>query len=156
MSVPPIDAELALAEVQARRAQVIDHNLTPPWFWPSLGGLIVLFVAAVESEVPWLVAAGSVVYGVGLAVLIALVIRRVRVQVRPELLGVRGFLTIVGFAGGLVALGLGVGLTLDALDAPWPATIACVPVAAGLAVGGPRLIRHLRTVMMSRPAPGPQ
>ncbi|GIE94271.1 hypothetical protein [Paractinoplanes rishiriensis] len=151
MTIPPIDAELALAEVQARRAQVIDNNLTPPWFWPSLGGLILLFVAAVESEVPWLVATGSIVYGVGLAVLIALVVRRVRVQIRPELLGVRGFLTIFGFAAGLVVAGLAVGLTLEALDVPWPATLACLPVAAGLAFGGPRLIRHLRTLMLDGP-----
>ena len=152
--IPPIDAELALAEVQARREQVVDNNLVPSWFWLSLGGLMVLFVAAVESSAPWLVVVGSVGYAAGLAGLIVAVVRRGRVQVRPELLGVRGGLAIAAFALGLVALGVGLGFALDALGVPWPATLGCLPVAAGLAAGGPRLMSHLRGLMLSRPLAG--
>lgn len=154
--IPPIDAELALAEVQIRREQVIDTNLVPSWFWPSLGGLVLVFVAAVESMMTWLIVVGTVIYAIGLATLVITVVRRARVQVSRELLGLRGFLAIVGFALGLVAVGVGLGLTLDAAGAPWPATISCLPVALGLAVGGPLLMAHLRRIMLSRPLGGPR
>ena len=154
--VPPVDAELALAEVRARREQVVVANLVPSWFWPAIGGLILMFVAAVESDVRWLTAVGSIAYVLGLATVILLVVRQGKVQVRTDLLGVRGGLTIAGFTLALVAAGLGVGFALEALGVPWPATIACVPVAAGLVVGGPRLTAHLRRLMLSRPLAGPR
>ncbi len=152
--IPPIDAELALAEVHLRREQVIDSNLVPGWFWSSIGGLMVLFVAAVESGRPLLVAVGSVLYALGLAGLIVAVVRRSPVQVRNDLLGVRGALVIAGFTLVLVAAGLGLGFGLEALGVPWPATIACLPVAAALAVGGPRLMAYLRRLMLARPPAG--
>ncbi|MFC7533900.1 hypothetical protein [Actinoplanes sp. GCM10030250] len=152
--IPPVDAEIALAEMQARRAQVVDTNLVPPWFWYSIGGLMVLFVAAVESEINWLVAAGSVVYALGLGALIFAVVRKARVQVRPELIGVRGALAITAFTVVLVATGVALGFTLEALGVPLPATLGCLPVAVGLALGGPRLMAYLRRVMLSRPLGG--
>ena len=152
--IPAIDAELALAEVHARREQVIGSNLVPGWFWPSIGGLMVLFVGAVESDVAWVVAVGTLIYVLGLGALIVAVVRRARVQVRPELLGTRGGLAIAGFALGLVAVGLALGFGLQALGVPYPATVAVVPVAVALAVGGPRLMAYLRRLMLSRPLGG--
>ncbi|WP_239117882.1 hypothetical protein [Paractinoplanes ferrugineus] len=154
MSIPPIDAELALAEVRSRRAQVVDANLVPGWFWPAVGGLMLMFVAAVESGRPAVVAAGSVGYALGLAGLILAVLRRARVQVRSQLIGARGGLAIAAFTLVLVAVGVGLGLALAAAGVPWPATIGCVPVAAGLAFGGPVLMSYLRRVMLSRPLAG--
>ena len=153
-NVPPVDAELALAEIRARRTQVVDENLVPHWFWTSIGSLMLLFVAAVESHRPPLVAAGSILYAAGLATLIAALVRRARVQVRPELLGVRGGLAITVFTLVLVSAGLALGFSLDALGVPWPATLGCVPVALGLAAGGPALMSHLRHLMLSRPLTG--
>ena len=150
----PIDAELALAEVRARREQVIVSNLVPDWFWVAIAALMLAFVAAMESDRTWLVATGTVIYVVGLAALIVSVVRRARVQVRPELLGARGGLAIAGFTPVLVAAGVALGLALDAAGIPWPATIACLPVAAGLAFGGPRLMAYLRRLMLSRPLAG--
>ncbi|MEU4422860.1 hypothetical protein AB0F81_19705 [Actinoplanes sp. NPDC024001] len=154
MTIPPIDAELALAEMQARRAQVVDSNLVPSWFWFSIGGLMVLFVAAVESEIGWLVATGSVVYALSLSALILAMVRKAKVQVRPDLLGVRGGLAIAAFTLSLVALGLVLGFLLEELGVPMPGTLACVPVALGLAAGGPLLMTHLRRLMLSRPLAG--
>ena len=150
----PIDAERALAEMHSRREQVIGSNLVPNWFWMSIAALMVTFVAAVESHRGWLVATGSAIYVLGLAALIGTVARRARVQVRTELLGVRGALAIAGFTVTLVAAGVGLGLALDAAGVPWPATIACLPVAAGLVFGGPRLMAYLRRLMLSRPLAG--
>lgn len=150
-NIPPIDAELALAEVHARREQVVGSSVVPSWFWSAVGGLILVFVAAIESRRPVLVATGTAVYAVGLATLIIAVVRRSHVQVRPALLGVRGGLSIAGFALSLVAVGLALGFTLQALGVRMPATIACVPVALAMAVGGPRLMGYLRRLMLSRP-----
>ena len=149
-NIPPIDAELALAEVHARREQVVS-NLIPSWFWSAVGGLILVFVAALESHRPWAVAIGTAVYAVGLFTVIRTVVGRTRAQVRPALLGARGGLAIAGFTAILVGAGLALALTLQALGVPMPATIGCVPVAVAMAVGGPRLMAHLRRVMLSRP-----
>lgn len=154
MTIPPTDAELALAEVRTRREQVVDANLVPTWFWPSIAGLMLVFVAAVESRRPLVVAVGSIGYALGLAALIVAVVRRSRVQVRTSLLGARGAVAIAVFALVLVAAGIGLGLLLAAAGAPWPATLACTPVALAMAVGGPRLMTHLRRLMLSRPLAG--
>jgi hypothetical protein len=150
----PIDAELALAEVRARRSQVIDANTIPDWFWSALGVLIVLFVAAVESRRPWWIGIGSSVYAIGLTTTLLLVIRQNRVQLRPALIGASGLAAIMGFTLALVAIGVGLGLRLDAAGFRWPATISVIPVAIGLAAGGPLLMRHLRRLMRSRPLAG--
>lgn len=152
--IDPIDAELALAEVRARRSQVIGANLVPGWFWPSIAVLLLLFVGAVESGRPWLVAIGSITYAVGLAALILSLVLRSRVQVRNDLLGVRGAVAIAVFTLVLVAAGVGLGFTLEALGVPAPAVVACVPVAAGLAFGGPVLMSYLRKLMLARPLAG--
>jgi hypothetical protein len=154
MSIPPVDAELALAEIQARRSQVVDANLVPTWFWPGVGGLMVGFVLAVETAVPWIVATGSVLYALGLSALILAVVRASRVQVRFELIGTHGMAAIAAFALTLVAIGIGLGFGLEALGVPFPATLACVPVALGMAFGGPRLMAYLRRVMLTRPLAG--
>ncbi|SDT32771.1 hypothetical protein [Actinoplanes derwentensis] len=154
MSIPPNDAALALAEMQARREQVVDTNLVPNWFWSAVGVLMILFVAAIESEIPWLIAVGSMTYALGLGAVIIAVVRKAKVQVRYELIGPRGILTILGFAAVLIALGLALGFTLDARDVPFAATVAIVPVAVGMALGGPRLMSHLRGLMLSRPLAG--
>jgi hypothetical protein len=151
MSIPPVDAELALAEIQARRAQVVDSNLVPRWFWPGVSGLMLAFVLAVETGIAWIVATGSILYALGICALIIAMVRHSRVQVRNSLIGFTGGLAIAGFTLSLVTLGIGLGLTLDALGVPFPATLACVPVALGMAFGGPRLMTHLRRVMLTRP-----
>jgi hypothetical protein len=76
------------------------------------------------------------------------------VQVRPSLIGIEGLLAIFGFTIVLVGIGVGLGLGLEAAGVGWPATLAVIPVAFGLAVGGPRLMGFLRRLMRSRPLAG--
>ncbi|BBH70358.1 hypothetical protein ACTI_70430 [Actinoplanes sp. OR16] len=154
MSIPPVDAELALAEIHARRAQVVDTNLVPVWFWRAIAALMIAFIAAVETGVTWIVATGTIAYALGLTALIIAVVRHARVQVRTGLIGVRGGLAIAVFTLTLVAIGIGLGFGLEALGVPFPATLAGIPVALGLALGGPRLMAHLRRVMLARPLAG--
>lgn len=154
MDTSPADAKLALAEVQARRAQVVDTNLVPRWFWPAISALMLLFVGAVETGTGLFVAIGTMVYALGLAAVLLTVVRKARVQVRFALLGRRGLAAILGFAAGLAVLGVGLGLLLAALSAPAPALLATLPVVLGLIVGGPRLTAYLRGRMLSGPPAG--
>jgi peptidoglycan/LPS O-acetylase OafA/YrhL len=154
MEIPPTDAELALAEMRSRREQVVDTNLVPTWFWVAVSALMLLFVAAIESRVGWVIAAATLVYTLGLGAVILALVRKARVQVRQTLIGTRGIATILGFAAVLVAAGVGLGFTLEALSVPFPATLAILPVALGLVLGGPRLMSHLRKLMLSRPLAG--
>ncbi len=111
-------------------------------------------VAALETGVTALVAAGTAIFVIGLSAVVVAVARRARVQVRPDLLGARGGLAIAGFTLTIVALAIGLAFGLQALGVPRPGTIACAAVALALVAGGPRLTAYLRRVMLSRPARG--
>jgi hypothetical protein len=155
MEIPPHEAEQALAEIQARRERVIDANLVPNWFWWATAGLMLVFVAAMESQRPGLMIAGAIGYPIGMAVLIVALVRRSRLQVQNQLIGVRGGLVIAAFTLVLSGGGVALGLWLETLGAPAPATLGCVPVAAALAFGGPALMSYLRKLMLSHPMARP-
>lgn len=154
MDIPPIDAELALAEMRARREQVVDTNLVPDWFWRATGALMLAFAAAMESGLAWLMAVGALVFTLGVGAALLALFRRSRLQVRQDLLGAWGILAIVAFSLVLTAVGVGLGLTLEAMSVPFPAALGVLPVAAGLAFGGPALMSYLRKLMLSRPLAG--
>ena len=67
---------------------------------------------------------------------------------REQVVGSKAFTLVV------VGAGLSLAVTLEARGVPWPATIACVPVALALAAGGPMLMACLRRLMLSRPIAG--
>ncbi|MFI7215891.1 hypothetical protein [Micromonospora maritima] len=141
----------ALTEIHARRAQAIDATLVPFWYWPAVGGLTVVFTAAVESGKPWLVAAGSVAFALGLAAVVGRVALRHPAQVRSSLLGLRGVIAIFGWVLGLVALGLATGFAADSAGLGYPGTAGAAATAAAMTATGPWLMRHLRGVMATRP-----
>jgi hypothetical protein len=154
MMTTPSDAQRALAEVRARREQVVNGPLLPPWYWSALGALMLVFVGGVESKIPWAVGVGVAVFAVGLVALVLGVVRRTPVQVHRSLLGARGVLTIVGYALALSAIGVGLGLGLQTAGVQRPATIGIGAVAVLLAATGPLLMRHLRRLMSARPVGG--
>ncbi|WBB66928.1 hypothetical protein [Micromonospora sp. WMMD812] len=153
-ALTPAAAADALAEIHARRDQAISATLVPAWYWPALGVLIVAFTAAVETERPWLVAAGSVGYAIGLSALVAWVALRHRAQVRTSLLGIRGAAVILVYVLGLVALGLVTGFAAESAGLGWPATLGTAATAGAMTATGQPLMRYLRRVMISRPIGG--
>ena len=153
--IPPHSAAAALADVRARRDQATTAALTPFWFWPLLGVLIVVFIAALEAHRPWLTPVGAILAGVGQATLINVLVLRSRAQIRYVLLGVRGARAIGAFAATVAGLGIATAVALQALNIPWPVTIAGSTVAIALTIGGPLLMRHLRRLVNSRPIGGP-
>jgi hypothetical protein len=150
-SIPPDAAAAALADVRARREQATNAALTPFWFWPLLGALTVVFIAAMEVNRSWLTPVGAILACAGHAVLINTLVLRSRAQIRYSLLGVRGARAIGGFAAALAGLGIATAIALHALNIPWPATIAGSTVAVALTIGGPLLMRHLRRLVNSSP-----
>ena len=142
-------AAQALAQIRNRREQVIDTATIPAWYWWLVGGSNVLLGAAVESHRPAFVAAGSVVFAVGLLAGTAWVVRRaIRVKVRTDLLGVRGLGLILGFVAVTVAVALSVSFSLEGAGVAYPATWGELAGAVCLVVGGPLLMRALRQVMV--------
>ncbi|MEW2445759.1 hypothetical protein [Micromonospora marina] len=141
----------ALTEIHTRRVQAINATLVPLWYWPAVGGLTVALTAAVESGRPWLVAAGSVVFALGLAAVVGRVAWRHRAQVRSSLLGLRGVSAIFGWALGLVALGLATGFAAESAGLAYPGTAGAAATAGAMTATGPWLMRHLRGVMAARP-----
>jgi hypothetical protein len=145
--IRPNEAAAALEEVRLRHEQVFNTRPFPGWFWPALGGLNIAFTGAIEVGHPVVVAAGAVAFTAGLGGLIVVLIRRRPLQLRSDLLGARGGMTIGGFVAALVGLGLGLAFGLQAAGAPLPGTIANVAVALAMVVFGPVLGRRLQRIM---------
>ena len=152
--IPAADAARALDSVRAGRDKVIATDLIPDWYWPSLGGLIVMFVASIESGRDWIVIVGSLLFAVGMGALLGAIVQRRPVRLNAALLGLRGALTIAGYTVALVAIGLGAAFGLSVGGVGWPGTIAVVVVAALMTATGPVLVRHLRRLMLARPLGG--
>jgi len=149
--IRPDEAAQALAQVRARQEQVIDVAGIPIWYWWLIGGLMVVFTAAVESGVRAYIGIGTAVFVVGLVAGTGWVIRKaLRVQVRNDLLGFKGVGLILGFVAVTVAVSLGVGFGLQAAGVGHPATWGNATAAVMLVVGGPWLGRALRRVMLER------
>ncbi len=152
--IPAADAARALDEVRAGRDRVITTDLIPDWYWPSLGGLIVMFVASVESGRAWIVILGSLLFAAGMGALLAAIVQRRPLQLNAAMVGPRGALTIAGYTVALVAIGLGGALALELAGVGWPGTIAVAVVAVLMTATGPILVRHLQRLMLARPLGG--
>lgn len=152
--ISPAAAADALAEIHARRDQVVTATLVPAWYWPATGGLIVAFTAAVETDRPWVLAVGSVGYALGLGALVAWVVRRHRAQARTALLGVRGVAAIMVYVLCLIALGLVTGFAVESAGLDWPATLGAAVTAGAMTATGQPLMAYLRRLMSARPIGG--
>ncbi|NUT37056.1 MAG: hypothetical protein HOV79_28705 [Hamadaea sp.] len=149
--IRPDEAAAALAQIRDRQEQVIDVAMIPVWYWWLVGGLIVLLGAAVESGDGVYIGVGTGVFVLGLVSGTLWVVRRgLRVQVRNELLGVRGIGVILTFVAVTVGVSLGVGFGLEAAGVAYPATWGNATAALMLVVGGPLLNRALRRIMLDR------
>jgi hypothetical protein len=152
--IPPADAARALAEIDARRDQVVTASTgLPAWHLPSLGVAAIGFVAGLETERLWLMPAASMVVAVGAIAFVVSLARRGVAQGPSPLFGVRDLLAIVTALMIMpLILGIGVGVGLHAAGTPVPATLGAVAGALTLSVAGPLLTRHLRRRLTRLPA----
>jgi hypothetical protein len=153
---PPREAAEALAQIRQRQEQVIERALTPTWFWWAIGLLVVGFSTAVETGDGLVIGIGTTVFVLGLCTAVgAVVVRSVRhAQPRSTLIGNAGALAIAGFVLGVLAVSLPVSFAFHALGTPYPGTWGSLVCAVLLGVGGPVLMRRLRTTMLDRAATG--
>ncbi|HWO67848.1 MAG TPA: hypothetical protein VNO31_48215 [Umezawaea sp.] len=153
---PPSEAAEALAEIRQRHEQVLDRSLTPNWFWWAVGLLVVGFSAAVETDIGLVIGIGTAVFVLGLCAAVGVVVVRTmrHAQPRSELLGNAGALQIAGFVLGVLVVTLPVALVLGALDTPHAGTWSSLVCAVLMIVGGPLLMRRVRTTMLDRATKG--
>jgi hypothetical protein len=152
--IPPADAARALAEIEARRDQVVTATTRlPAWYLPLLGVGFVGIVAGFETEWTWLMpAANTLTFVIATAFVVSLA-RRGVAQGPSPLFGVRDVLAIVMALVVIpLILGLGVGLGLYAAGVPVPATLGTAAGALAFSVAGPLAMRHLRRRLTRLPA----
>lgn len=150
MTIHPDEAARSLAEVRERQSRALAAGLIPRWYWWAIALLITLFCAGIESERPALIAATVVVFVLGVATAVFIVVTRAKAQMRHDLLGPRFAVAIAGFVLGAVAVTLGVALALQAADVGYPATLASLVNVAILVIGGPILMRKLHALAAAR------
>jgi hypothetical protein len=152
----PDDAARALDEIDQRTEQVIEHSLTPWWFWWAVAGLMVELSAAVESREPVVIGVGTAVFVLGVLVVTGWVVVGTLRHAKPrtDLLGLAGVLAILGFVAVVVATTLPTAFLLEASGVRYPATLSMILSGALLVVGGPVLMRLLRQIMLASRAGG--
>jgi hypothetical protein len=150
----PGEAAQALDEIQRRQRQVIDLATIPAWYWWVVGGLMVVLGAGVDARTPVAVGVTVCVFVLGMLAATGWVVGRAfrHAQLRNGLLDGRGVAGILGFVLVIVAGTLGIAFGLRAAGVSHPATLACLAGGLAMGVGGPMLMRFLRTIMLGNRA----
>jgi hypothetical protein len=144
------EAAKELAEIERRRAGVIDATLVPRWYWWAVGLLVIPLGAAADLHERRAAPLVAIVIALVIAALtVWMITGRYRgARIRPATLGSRGPLYIVGYVWLVVGTSLLVALGLQVERMPYPATLATILAAAMLIVGGPILMSSLRNAMV--------
>jgi hypothetical protein len=148
------DAAQALAEIQKRQQQVIDQATVPGWYWWSVGALMVVLAAGVDTRTPAALGGAVAVFVIGLLSVTGIVVRSqfLQARLRNGLLDGRGVVAILGFVALIVGCTLGLAFGLRAAGVAYPATLACVVGGTAMGLGGPILMRTLRRIMLGNRA----
>ena len=153
----PDEAARALAEIQQRQQQVIDLATLPGWYWWTIGGLMVVLAAGVDTGNRGVIAVAVGVFLLGLLGSTGWILGGYRhAPLRTGLLDQRGVLAILGFTAAVVGVTLGIAFTLRATGVAHPATLACLVGGIMMGAGGPPLARLLRRIMLSNRAGFPR
>ena len=148
------DAAQALTEIQRRQQQVIDQATVPGWYWWSVGALMVILAAGVDTRTPATLGGAVAVFVIGLLSATGIVVRSqfLQARLRNGLLDGRGVVAILGFVALIVGCTLGLAFGLRAAGVPYPATLACAAGGTAMGLGGPILMRTLRRIMLGNRA----
>lgn len=146
----PAEAAQALADIRLRQQQVIDLAMIPAWYWWTVGGLMVVLGAGVDSHAPAAIGLTVSVFVAGLLAATGWVVGRAfrHAQLRNGLLDGRGVLAILGFVALIAGGTIGLAFWLRSAGVPQPATWACAAGGVVMGLGGPLLMRGLRAIML--------
>ena len=147
-------AAQALADIQARQQQVIDQAQVPSWYWWAVGALMVVLAVGVDIRTPAALGTAVPVFVVGLLAATGVAVRGQfrHARLRNGLLDGRGVAAILGFVALIAGGTLGLAFALRAAGVSYPATPACLACGLAMGVGGPRLMRALRRIMLGNRA----
>jgi hypothetical protein len=142
------EARAALATVEQSRQRVIDEIDMPRWYWWGLAlGWIALAVIA-DLGYPWLTLVATFVFGAAHAMAFGRLQAGRRgtgqLSVRLETAGWYAPVVIIGSLLGLAAVTVAGALLAHADGAEHPVTVASIPVAVAILLGGPTLMAAIR------------
>lgn len=115
-------------------------------------------IAGVDTRTPAALGTAVPVFVVGLLSATGLAVRGQfrSARLRNGLLEGRGVAAILGFVALIVGGTLGIAFALRAARAPYPAMLACLAGGLAMGLGGPRLMRALRQIMLGNRAGSPR
>ncbi len=156
-AIEPGDAGTALTEIGRRQDQVIEAALVPPWYWWAVAVASVFLGVIVDGRAATAIGLAAAIYAVGVAILTVWVILGGggRVKVHEGLLGPEAAGLIVGFVAIVVTGTIALAFALEAMGVAQAGTLSTFACGVALVVGGPALMRRLRTVMLRHRA-GPR
>jgi hypothetical protein len=147
------DAQAALIAAESARAHVVDEIDMPQWYWWALaGGWIGLGVIA-DVGPPWLSVVATFVFSAAHATAFGRVAggrKSDQLMVSAATAGRTGTLAVLGCLIALGVLTVAAAVLVSADGANHPATIASVPVAIVIVLGGPVLMRIVRLTVARR------
>lgn len=142
------EASSALAVAEQVRRRVVDEIAIPMWYWASLAvGWVALGVIA-DLKHGWLTTVATIVFGAAHSTVAPRVIdgrHRLRgISIRAELVDRRLPAFVIGGLVALAGLTVAGALAASADGARHPVTVASVPVAVIVLLGGPLLVETVR------------
>jgi uncharacterized membrane protein YjjP (DUF1212 family) len=153
--IEPADAARALDEIDRRREQVIRRKIFPRWYWWAHAGLMLGFVAALQSGNAAVTWTGVGIYTVTAVSIDWPVSRAARAAAPRRGLGgpgeARRTLIVLGcFVASLIAVMVTTALSLKAAGVHYAVIIAAGITAVLFALGGQLLVRWGTDVQVRR------
>ena len=146
--ISPADARGALAEVHRQRRTVIEQVGIPQWYWWMLAVAWIGLGVMGDLAPSWATSVATFLFGAAHATIAPRVVSgrhgTPNLSVRADIVGKRVAGMVLGALVGLVGLTVALALAAHADGARHPATIASIPVALILVLGGPRLLAWMR------------
>jgi hypothetical protein len=152
----PLEARAALDTVERGRLRVVEEIDLPRWYWWGLavGWIALGFVTDLQH--PWLTTAATFAFGAVHASVAARVAdgrhRSGRLAVSRAVAGRHAASLVISGLIGLALLTIAGALAASADGAGHPVTIASVPIAVLLVLGGPQLLAVVRRRAAARAA----
>ncbi len=149
------EARAALATVERGRWQVIKEIDMPRWYWWSVALGWVGLAVVTDLGFAWLTLGATLLFGAVHASMFSAVSagrhRTSRLRVRAETAGWFAPVAVIGFMVGLGIVTVVGALLAHADHAEHPVTVASVPVAVAIVLGGPALMATIRRASRSLP-----
>jgi len=146
--ITPDAARSALADVDRRRRAVIGEVDIPQWYWSALAiGWIVLGVIT-DLAPSWVTTVATLAFGAAHSTVAPRVVSgrhaTSHLSVREDVVGKRVTALVLGGLVVLAGVTVGAALAARADGARHPVTMASIPVALILVLGGPHLLAGVR------------